>query len=256
MPPASSVFTGEALAILEALSFIESHRLNNSVIFSDSKSCLQSILNNPFKTKFKFPFILKIRHLLLRCLAQNIRVEMAWIPAHSGIIGNEKVDFFAKKATTSGGLSQYKVYSHDLISLAKTRMMRDWSEFWSHSSATKGKFYASVQGSILVKPWFFKYRKASKWVISTVCRIRLSHSCTPVFLHKIRVKDSSLCECGLEGGTLEHIFFNCPKLQFSLYDVLPLDIPRPTNLRSLLSLVHSQFIDILCTYINQNNIRL
>lgn len=52
MPPASSVFTGEALAILEALSLIESHQLNNSVIFSDSKSCLQSILNNPFKTKF------------------------------------------------------------------------------------------------------------------------------------------------------------------------------------------------------------
>ncbi|XP_048484127.1 uncharacterized protein LOC125490081 isoform X2 [Plutella xylostella] len=86
-PPESSVFTGEATAILEALLYAESHKLNKTIILSDSASSLQAIISFPFKSKSKFPIILKIRETLFRCMTQGIEVAIAWIPGHSGIIG-------------------------------------------------------------------------------------------------------------------------------------------------------------------------
>ncbi|KOB70054.1 reverse transcriptase, partial [Operophtera brumata] len=84
-PSVSSVFTGEATAILESIQFIKSHNLNNTIIFTDSKSSLQSILSNPFRSKSNFPIILQIRESLFRCHELGLNVVMAWIPSHTGI---------------------------------------------------------------------------------------------------------------------------------------------------------------------------
>ncbi|RVE42066.1 hypothetical protein evm_013279 [Chilo suppressalis] len=88
-PPVCSIFTGEAIAILEALKFAESHKLNKVVLFSDSKSCLQAIRSNQFKCRFKYQFILKIKTLLLDCHRQGLQFVLVWIPSHTGISGNE-----------------------------------------------------------------------------------------------------------------------------------------------------------------------
>ncbi|RVE51317.1 hypothetical protein evm_003997 [Chilo suppressalis] len=49
--------------------------------------------------------------------------------------------------------------------------------------------------------------------VMTIRRLRLGHVNTPVFLAKLRIRDNSLCECGLEDGTVEHIFFRCLNIQ-------------------------------------------
>lgn len=256
LPSYSSVFTGEAVGILEALKYIDSHDLHNCVIFTDSKSSLQAILANQFRSKFKFTVILEIKRLLHCLSCKNVKVSLAWIPGHVGIPGNEIADQCAKDASERGCLSTFKCYAQDLLSLAKVRLGDDWFVEWSRSSQLKGIHYAELQDRIPVRPWFFRYREATKKVTSTICRLRLGHSCTPVFLHKIRVKDSSLCECGLDEGTLDHILFECCRLSSSLYDVLPPYIPRPVNSKSLLRLVFTSFIAILCEFISLNNIRL
>ncbi|KAI5646902.1 hypothetical protein NE865_01157 [Phthorimaea operculella] len=189
------------------------------------------------------------------CQIKNIRVVLACIPGHSGIQGNEAADNCAKAATVSGCPSNI-VYSCDLMPLAKKRLFCHWEEQWKRTSSEKGKHYASIQGSISPTPWFFKHRNASKRVTSTICRLRLGHCCTPVHLAKIHVKDSSVCECGLDEGSPDHIFFDCPRFPLSLYDLLPPDIPRPTNLNLLLSFVNSSSFQILSNYIDINNIRL
>ncbi|KOB77358.1 putative ORF2, partial [Operophtera brumata] len=50
-PSVTSVFTGESIAILEAILYSISHNLDKTIIFTDSKSCLQSLLCNPFRDK-------------------------------------------------------------------------------------------------------------------------------------------------------------------------------------------------------------
>ncbi|XP_048481301.1 uncharacterized protein LOC119694354 isoform X1 [Plutella xylostella] len=137
-PPETSVFTGEATAILEALLYTESHKLNKTIILSDSASCLQAIIAYPFKSKSKFPIILKIRETLHRCVTQGIEVAIAWIPGHSGIIGNECADSFAKEAVSLGLDTHYQNFAHDLASLAGPRLDRSWKVSWDTSRNLKG----------------------------------------------------------------------------------------------------------------------
>ena len=222
-PPVTSVFTGESIAILEAILFVRSHNLNNSIIFSDSKSCLQSILSNPFRSKSKFPIIFKIRDQLYHCHKLGINIVLAWIPGHLGIPGNVSADSCAKNAVHAGSPEHSTLYSYDICSNLKLSSFITWNKQWKISKATKGKFYGDIH---------------------------------PVFLTKIRVRDSSLCECGLDEGNVNHMFFCCPKMRFSLYDVIPPNIPRPTSLKCLLSLVFTSFVYRLCKYIKINKIKL
>ncbi|CAG9133023.1 unnamed protein product [Plutella xylostella] len=167
-PPESSVFTGEATAILEAL-----------------------------------------LETLFRCMTQGIEVAIAWIPGHSGIIGNECADSFAKDAVGLGLDTHYQNFAHDLASLAGSRLDRSWNVSWDTSRNIKGKFYSRIQPHIPKKPWFFRAKQLDKTTTSTICRLRLGHACTPVHLARIRVRDSSVCDCGASEGTVDHLFFEC-----------------------------------------------
>lgn len=109
----------------------------------------------------------------------------------------------------------------------------------------------------LVSHGFFKCRTANKKITATICRLRLGHCCIPVFLAKLRIRSTALCECGLDDGDANHIFFSCPKLRYSLYDCIPLEIPRPISFNCLLSFPSSQHIvKLLSRFINRNNIKL
>ncbi|XP_045505002.1 uncharacterized protein LOC123701543 [Colias croceus] len=84
-PPVTSTFVGEALALLEAVLYVLSHKLTKSIIFTDSKSCLQALTSNQFRSKVKYPVIIKLKEVLLECKVNDIDVTLAWIPGHSGI---------------------------------------------------------------------------------------------------------------------------------------------------------------------------
>ncbi|KAL0832986.1 hypothetical protein ABMA28_011678 [Loxostege sticticalis] len=255
-PPLSSTFTGESVAILEAILFVESHNIEKSIIFTDSLSCLQAIESNPFRSKTKFPTILKIRETLLKCKTKGLDVTLAWIPSHNGIPGNETADSCAKNAISLGSQDHYKLYSHDLPCLARSHLLRSWSSDWQITRRKAGKFYFDVQGSIETSPWFFKHKRLSKRVISVISRLRLGHTSSPVHLAKIRVKDNSICECGIDEGSADHILFNCPNVGGSLYDHLPDNISRPCNVKCLLSLINTPFLETLSKFIEIYKIKL
>lgn len=59
-PSQSSVFTGESIALMEAVAYVESHKIPKVIIFSDAKSCLQAVSGNQLKMKMISPFILKL----------------------------------------------------------------------------------------------------------------------------------------------------------------------------------------------------
>ncbi|XP_059051095.1 uncharacterized protein LOC131845944 [Achroia grisella] len=255
-PPPTSIVTGESIAILEAVLYVESHQINKTLILSDSLSCLQDIQKYPFHAKNNSIISLEIRQSLYKCHNSGINVALAWIPSHSGIIGNESVDSWARQAVSMGNTTHNKCYARDLRAQAKPQLMQAWHHLWQKTRLEKGKYYGSIQPEIPSKPWFFSQRSLDKWVTSVICRLRLGHICTPTFLFKIRVRDHSLCECGLDEGTLEHIFFTCQNLSVPLYDMLPRNIARPINIPFLLTLAHSPLVKILAKFIAVNNIKI
>lgn len=256
-PPESSVFTGECLAILEAVRYILLFNLHQSIIFSDSRSSLESLLCNPFSSKTHNPILFEIKKSVRDCLLKGLKVVFAWIPSHVGIFGNERVDRVAKEAVVCGDKVPFINYPHDLIALPKLYLHKSWSLAWRASSRYKGSSFAVIQPTIPSKPWFSRWL-FSKRFTSTMTRLRLGHCCSPLHLKKIRIKDSSICECGLDEGDLNHIFFSCPLLNHStLYTSLnSLDVSFPTHLYELLSSNNRFIYMALIDFLSSNNLKL
>lgn len=257
-PPEASVFTGECIAIMEAISYIKQLHLPRTVIFTDSLSSIQALQQNPFKSKINSSIIIRIKELLFDSSTDNINVVLTWIPSHTGIIGNELVDAMAKDAILSGDRKNFNIQPYDLLEITKTRLTNSWNSQWNRSSRTKGAYFSAIQPCIPSKPWFFKVKTLSKKTTSIICRLRIGHNCLPVHLAKLRIKDSSLCECGLEDGDIEHTFFACPNYcKNPIYSsLIKINIPLPVNMKYLLSFPHPKIISILSEFVKINDINL
>lgn len=260
-PKEASVFTGECVAILEACLYIQSHNINKAVIFTDSLSCLKALQQSPFVTRVHSHLILEIKKSIFSCRTNNKIIQLVWIPSHSGIRGNECADSLAKSVDSSQicDMKHFLHLGYDLQNLARDFLYSSWQHSWDSSSKKKGGLFHSIQPDIPRKPWFYLFKRTPRGAISSICRMRIGHCCSPVFLHKIRVRDSSLCECGIDEGSLEHIFFSCPNNQapINLYKhVIKLKIPVPINFSSLLTHSSPHLFKILIHFICQNSIKL
>ncbi|CAH2090162.1 unnamed protein product [Euphydryas editha] len=156
--PRISVFSGETIAIYEAVSLVESHNLNKTIIFTDSRSCLEDILKFPLRSRDVHPINLKTRELLFKCHSAGIEVALAWIPGHSGISGNEQADICAKWSICNGAETYANCFAQDLRSLAKIDLNKRWNDAWNCTRHVKAKFYGSLQPDIPLKPWFFEFQ--------------------------------------------------------------------------------------------------
>lgn len=131
-----------------------------------------------------------------------------------------------------------------------------WTKEWEKSRVFKGKYFGFIQPVIPYRPWFYKHKNFNRTITTTICRLRFGHSCRPTHLRKLRIRDNSICECGLDEGSIDHVIFSCPLQNISLYDVLPTEMPRPTSAELILSLAFTPFINILCKYISVTKLKL
>lgn len=257
LPPETSVFTGECYGIYKAIDYILMMRLQNSVVFSDSKSALQCISKFPFKSKFYFPLIFEIRNLLWKCLTLGLSIKFIWIPSHCGILGNETADRLANEAVQCGDIFPFHNYCHDLSNLPKRYLQESWNNFWETSKQQKGKFYANIQPHIPLKPWFFKYR-FGKMETSILIRLRLGHVCSPSHFARLNILRDASCECGADFGDTNHILFSCPLLDRSTFinDLIRLQVPFPTSAVLLLYSCNPFIYKCMTSFITVNNIKL
>jgi hypothetical protein len=67
------------------------------------------------------------------------KIIVKWIPSHEGISGNEEAYELAKKSTTDGTLTQYKLQLKDLYRQIDTDLPENWNGWFSTTSTEKGK---------------------------------------------------------------------------------------------------------------------
>ena len=110
LPSICSVFTAELYAIYKAIEYIENSNWNKAVIFSDSLSTLQTIQSGKLKCHYMF----KLQKLLS---LTNKEIILEWVPAHTGIEGNEKADQAAKATIDNINIREITLHYYDYKSL-------------------------------------------------------------------------------------------------------------------------------------------
>merc|ERR1712002_710162 len=94
LPTEASIYSAEMYAIKMAVSNAEQSRAPQTVIFSDSRSVIDSL-----HPRNDHPICRYLNHKLHTLQNRNITVEICWVPSHIGIDGNEKADQKAKEAS-------------------------------------------------------------------------------------------------------------------------------------------------------------
>lgn len=116
----ASIFTGESLAIFSAINHILDTAVNQAIIFTDSKSVLET-LSSPHILKDYNYTILAIKDKLKIAFYLNTNITLVWILAHSDILSNETVNLLAKNATRQGIPLSYDIPYTDLYAYSKDK---------------------------------------------------------------------------------------------------------------------------------------
>lgn len=200
----NSIFDAEAYAILQATQYIINNNLSNIMICSDSFSTLSNLVGS---SPDLHPTVELIKQNLFVNIERNI--NLLWIPSHTGISGNEKADFLTKCINLAQKVEN-PIFYKQLFPLIKKKCWNDWNDEWINCT-WKGQKLQAILPNIPKIPWFHRLPWKRSY-IKNITRLRINHGLFPSHMHRINIKDSDLCDCGLFGD-LNHILFQCAKLK-------------------------------------------
>lgn len=202
----SSMFA-ELVAISEALSYLNSLNFDNYVILSDCRSALQHLArcNSTFRgLPLAYTIIDSIRQL--KCQKKNIVLQ--WIPAHIGLVDNERVDLLAKQATVDGIPYDCLPHFTDLFFIPKQKCKQMWHEYFDERSYTKGIWYKTIQPVVPYNSWV-DVTNMSRCDVVLALRLRSGHTPCNSFAYLMGKSNSPNClQCGVVEDTF-HILMEC-----------------------------------------------
>lgn len=203
----SSIFLAEVRAILECVHVNMDQNKNGEEIFIcvDSQAALKAL------SSFKFDSALTAETSeLLNKLAQRNRVELLWVPSHSGIEGNEKVDALAKIGAQTTPIAPEPIVGTPYSNIKRKIKVKKETAFYNHwanlPTCRQAKNCISING------------KNSKYLIN-LSRTRLKiytgvvtgHYGFNKHLTTIGKRTDPSCDlCGYHTDTAEHYLCYCP----------------------------------------------
>ena len=198
----SSIFSAETHAILLAIGMIKRYQAQKFVIFSDSKSVLKAILK-PIPTG---PKVRQLKHYISDMEKAGKQIELCWIPGHTSIPGNEKVDQIAKISTSKSPELIPCPYTDIYPYIDRVNLNR-WNSLWMQEN---GKL-KEVKSDIF--PWKER-RKSNRRDTTVINRLRTGHThLTHNYLME-GVATPPPCElCGDHTMTVKHILTECSSLE-------------------------------------------
>lgn len=258
LPSCTQIYAAEVIAILKACQFVHDRKLTAVVICSDSLSALQMITKASFNNKSQY-VTLKTKQLIVDLKRSGVDIQLAWIPSHTNIHGNDKADALAKAATSLSTYINFKVDPDNILPILKKNLFRQWQHEWKQTTSTKGSRYAEYQGAFPSCVWFSKFPYFDRRHICTVIRIRTGHCLTKKHKFRIGIADDPYCECG-QVEDLNHIFFTCPiniLPDFDLYSqLISCNIPTPIDISTVIQNLNFQASLVITSFLRRNNITL
>ena len=193
------------MAIVKALQEIETIKINNKMpriilIHTDSRINLDSLKN----MKNRNYLIEAIRKKTIDLEKENWYLEYTWIKAHAGHEGKELADKLAKEATRDSEICYNKIPKSEIERQEKEISIEKWQQLWDNT--TKGtvtkEFFPKIEDSLNIKIIFTPNFTA----------MVTAHGKSRSYLHRFKIIDSPECPCGNATQTVEHLLYDCGKL--------------------------------------------
>jgi len=128
----ASIFSAEARALQMALNAIRINNRNKFVIFTDSRSVLESLEHK----RVDNPMILDLLETYQELVDNGKEIVFCWVPSHVDIKGNEKADRAAKEALELIP-SDILLPHTDLKTLVNCHNNLLWQEAWNDANGNK-----------------------------------------------------------------------------------------------------------------------
>ena len=140
-----SVYAVELVAIILALEWAEGIQDRKILICSDSVSSMSSIKSGACKVHHDIIYKILLTNTRLFSLGKEI--TFMWVPAHVGIVGNEKADKLAKEATAKEQVElSIKLPKSEGKSIIWRAVDKEWQEEWDKES--KGRRLYKIQNKV------------------------------------------------------------------------------------------------------------
>lgn len=197
------------LAIERAVDFAIDGNISKIAIMTDSLAGIYSVSADCHTNYIARRIRSKIRD------SDIDKVEIHYIPGHSGINGNEIVDVAAKDAHLLGTRIDVRWPLSDALRYIESTLRTEWQNDYDEIRVNKGTYYGSLFPMIKDKPWFSDLEidldKVKPSDIRLANRLLSGHALCGYTLAKMNIIATSNCNsCGCVED-VSHIIFNCTK---------------------------------------------
>ena len=214
-----SNFEAEAFAMNSAIEKLKETfkenptKINNCVIFSDSRSCLESLKMQNLENTAIRDLCINISSFL-KC--HKITLVLQWIPSHCNLQGNERADILAKKGAEKEQINK-PVSQTTAKQIIKSNTKIDWLNSWANCEKGRSMFKHVPKPN--TKDEINLLNRKDQVIIF---RLRTTHIQLNFHLSRITKDHPPTCTlCGYKEETVQHFLFDCPSLQDLRKEFLP-----------------------------------
>ncbi len=181
-----------------------------ATIYSDSVSALQAIANPMFQSGQRLLNL--VAQVLDRVAEKGRRLEVAWVPGHDGIEGNEEADGLAKEATEQGATIDPPVWMKGKFKAVIAKQIREKltmeliQQKWS-TGASLRRIDSAIPGRHVLT----LYNNLTSTEAHVLAQMRTGHSRLKSFLARRVLEEDDQCECGEDVETLRHFLLHCKR---------------------------------------------
>ena len=208
------VLDPELWSLSEALSVaLKETALRNSykvTVFSDSQTAIRKLQGLITGRGQALKAQIVKRTKLLQ--ARDSEVTIQWIPSHSKVEENERVDIAAKETATKGKATvkwNSLAYIKRSIREAKTSEILSWYQTKNNEREARNRSYYVPRLKPGIQPALGQTPK--KYAIRFF-QLRVGHAATDVFLERIRKREIAECMwCGRADQLVVHLYTRCRK---------------------------------------------
>lgn len=207
-----SIFTAEAIAVGDAVEVaIEDRESRDYVVFTDSESVLKVLKGNRIDVDLN-PYAYRIRRKwqeYKEVKGRERKIVFVWIPAHTGLEGNERADRGAKAATEEEEEGDMKMPVGDLRPLFEREMEERTGDCAREGGGYRGReYFERVWRENRRIPWFEGLTEERGFIVM-INRLRVNHYNVKKNLREKGYVESAECRCGRGEESIDHVVFDC-----------------------------------------------